>query len=141
MSKHQDWGGVTLDVSGDDELLALLRAAAADFPQESAAAVLHAAQKAFSLAVGDAPIGGAEEGDRHIGELRGSAAVSEPEIDATGVSATVSFNTPYALAQHQRRYKHPHGGERLYLTTAVREEGRIYVEDLARELAPVLARS
>ncbi|MCD4558227.1 minor capsid protein [Schaalia sp. lx-100] len=54
------------------------------------------------------------------GLLRASAAVSLHENRAL---AAVSFNTPYAVRQHEELgYRHPKGGQAKYLETAADDE-------------------
>jgi hypothetical protein len=46
--------------------------------------------------------------------LRRSATVSRAQV---GDTVWVSFNTPYALMQHEGDFNHPQGGQRKYLET------------------------
>jgi hypothetical protein len=63
------------------------------------------------------------------GDLRGSGAV---DIDENSNTATVSFNTPYAVRQHEElEYRHPQGGQAKYLEQPFKENADKYIKHLA----------
>ena len=71
------------------------------------------------------------------GTLRGSAAV---EIDAGALVAAVSFNTPYAVRQHEELgYSHPKGGKAKYLEDPFNHEQSTMQTMIANSIREALA--
>lgn len=65
------------------------------------------------------------------GELRGSGKV-EFEEDGNKLVGTVSFNTPYAVVQHEEMsYNHPQGGQAKYLEQPYQQNAERYVRHIA----------
>ncbi|RTE47893.1 hypothetical protein [Actinobaculum sp. 352] len=65
------------------------------------------------------------------GILRGSAATTA--LDA-GMTQVVSFNTPYAVRQHEETgYRHPKGGNAKYLENPLRDEHDTLMRLIAAE--------
>jgi hypothetical protein len=104
--------GIFEGVLGADEFSRKIRALAQAFPDIAARALAEEATLELADAVAHTPIGGL--GDRHAGQLRESGHIT-PFTDPSGMSVAISFNTPYAVAEHQKYYHHPRGGHRLYL--------------------------
>jgi len=82
--------------------------------------------------------GFAEVGDEAIGpEIR-------QIIEGGGghnIVGVVGFNTPYALAQHERLdYQHPKGGKAKYLEDNLKEHERQYQGNLDKHVAKALLR-
>ncbi|WP_440100025.1 hypothetical protein [Streptosporangium sp. H16] len=66
------------------------------------------------------------------GDLERSGA---PSVDPTNLVAAVSFNTPYAVRQHEEvNYDHPKKGEAKYLENALAEEADNVRKILAKYL-------
>ena len=64
------------------------------------------------------------------GDLRGSG---KAEFDVVGetITGTVSFNTPYALRQHEElNYNHPNGGQAKYLQQPFEENAEKYLNHI-----------
>ena len=88
----------------------------------SAAGLNAAAQRLRALSVARAPI--------QDGILRGSAQVSP--ASPGNLTAAVSYNTPYAVRQHEEvGYAHPPGGQAKYLAGPLREKEAELVEIIA----------
>lgn len=70
------------------------------------------------------------------GDMRGSAK-TDVEANSNQVKGTVSFNTPYALEQHETLwYNHPRGGQAKYLEQPARENEERYknnIKDATRD--------
>lgn len=65
------------------------------------------------------------------GTLRASGHVEREVLDAGRREVVVSFNTPYAAAQHERTdYEHPRGGEAKYLENPLKELAARYERTL-----------
>lgn len=70
------------------------------------------------------------------GELRESAAT---EFSENGLVGVVSFNTPYAAAQHERTDQaHPGGGQAKYLETPLVRNRDRYQKQMADAINKVL---
>ncbi|MFI6886756.1 hypothetical protein [Streptosporangium canum] len=66
------------------------------------------------------------------GDLERSGAAS---VDPPNLVAAVSFNTPYAVRQHEEvSYDHPKKGEAKYLENALRDESAAVLKILAKHL-------
>lgn len=66
------------------------------------------------------------------GTLRGSASSSVEKRAGGGVRAVVSFSTPYAAVQHERRdFEHPRGGKAGYLGDNLKAMAPTYAQGLA----------
>lgn len=64
------------------------------------------------------------------GELRDSGAVTQ-----TDDGAIISYNTPYAVKQHEDiALRHPHGGQAKFLEQVIHSEGDIFLQALADAL-------
>lgn len=62
------------------------------------------------------------------GDLRGSG---KAEFSDDGKSGTVSFNTPYAIRQHEELdYNHPQGGQARYLAAPFEANQDKYIKHL-----------
>jgi hypothetical protein len=60
-----------------------------------------------------------------------------PPIKAQ-IEGEVGFNTPYAAVQHEHvEFRHPQGGEALYLVNPLKEMTSRYVENLAEHVRGV----
>lgn len=56
------------------------------------------------------------------GTLERSGRVSDPEVDGESVVGAVSYDTPYAVRQHEETdYHHPDGRQAKYLESAVND--------------------
>lgn len=66
------------------------------------------------------------------GTLEASAAVN---LDPTGHTVAVSYDTPYARRQHEElTYHHPHGRKAKYLEDPLRNEAKTMVALLAAQV-------
>lgn len=62
------------------------------------------------------------------GDLRGSAF-----NDVKGMTATIGFNEPYAMKQHEDvELRHPKGGQSKYLETPYKENISSYIRGIAK---------
>jgi len=98
-------GDVTWTAWRAEEFERIFRAAAMEGLSQAAEAVLAEAQER-------APV--------ETGTLRRSGTVTDAPHE---MAVYVSFNTPYALRQHEElRYQHPNGGEAKYLENALTDK-------------------
>lgn len=98
---------MTIDVTGVREAQRALQRLLRDIEHVAPEAIKDVAFDLLGKAVNLAPIDTAD--------LRGSGKV-ELETNGDKITATVSFNTPYAVRQHEDlTYNHPRGGEAKYL--------------------------
>lgn len=68
------------------------------------------------------------------GPLRGSGAT-----DVDDEAATVYFDTPYAVRQHEELgYQHPKGGKAKYLESHVHDDGALVSQKIAAEVRRAL---
>ena len=67
------------------------------------------------------------------GTLERSGVAHKPR--AGELQAAVSYDTPYAVRQHEETtYRHPHGRQAKYLETAVNQSQRVGLELVGREI-------
>jgi len=67
-------------------------------------------------------------------DLRGSGKVTFEE-DGNKTVALVSFNTPYAVRQHEElTYRHPNGGQAKYLEQPFQQNAERYVQHIANSV-------
>lgn len=71
----------------------------------------------------------------HEGELQNSG---ETSIDRDKLEATVSYDMPYAVRQHEdRKLKHPNGRKAKYLETPLRKLQADYSDRIAKKITGV----
>ena len=87
--------------------------------ERAAQAVLACAQDLAEKSAAQAPL--------DTGALRASV-----RIAAEGTRAAVSFNTPYAVAQHERLYYHHAVGKAKYLEDPLNENRERYIGAIAQ---------
>jgi hypothetical protein len=133
----RSYGGVTISLTGDSELVGGLRRLADVFPSLAHAALLAEVESVLPMLTTLTPIGGPEERDRHVGRLRASAHIQE-NGDLGAALVIGGGDVPYALAQETRAYQHPHGGERYYFADAIHAEQPLFLQRLSDRLAPVI---
>lgn len=134
---NRPWGGGTDLFKGAAEVHGRLLQLATAFPLDAGHAAREEAVIEITEMAKRAPIGGMD--DDHRGRLRESAAVSEPLMTEDGTEITLSFDTPYAVAQHQRYFEHPHGGERQYMESVLEESRQFLGTRLVKRLEARLA--
>lgn len=113
------WGGSEEYFRGDAEVMSKLIKLATTFPMDAAAAAHEEAEIEVTEMARRAPIGGADS--KHVGRLRESGRAHAPVTTQEGTEIVISFDTPYAVAQHQRYYEHPQGGQRLFMLSVLEE--------------------
>lgn len=78
-----------------------------------------------------------EQAPIDLGDLRGSGA-SEVITTTNGVNGIVSFNTPYALIQHEDlTFFHPQGGKAKYLTDPLNQQAINYKKHIQNKIRRV----
>lgn len=135
------WGGIELDITGSDEVKANL-AILAQQPFLLAQDFKAELETELTEMVRRAPIGGPD--DRHAGQLRESGHVDPPVADEEGLAVVVRFGNaeiPYAIAQHQKYYEHPHGGQREFMLSVLEESKPFLGARIVRRAQARLERS
>jgi len=75
------------------------------------------------------------------GTLERSGRVSDPEIDGDQIVGAVSYDTPYAVRQHEETdYHHPNGRQAKYLESSVNDtagvQRAIIAQAIRNEIGP-----
>jgi hypothetical protein len=122
----RSYGGMDVGVLGEAEILARLRDISFQQPQRSAAALEAEAEIELGEMLSRVPV--AE------GTLQSTGRVHDAEIEVGGVSVAISFDTPYAVAQHEKFFHHDHGGQMRYMSSVLDESRQFLGQRLARRL-------
>jgi hypothetical protein len=126
------FGGIYEGVLGADAFSQKLRRLAQEFPAIATRALVKEATVELNDAIAHTPIGGL--GDPHVGQLRASGRVTEPFLDLSGTSVKIVFDEPYAVAEHFKRYRHAHGGQRLYLLRVMETAKSLMLERVGHSI-------
>lgn len=132
------WQGVTYGVSGDAEVRDVLANLALTLPTESVEVLGEESSVELTEADRRAPLDVDPPKGRRGGELRASGRVEGPlELETNEMGWAIAFggpDVPYAIAQHQRFYRHQ-VGQRLYLISTIQESRRYLGQRLVRRLS------
>lgn len=140
---QRHWQGVTYGISGDREIRDTLERMFAEMPAIVTEALVDELGIELEEARRRAPIG-ASPASKHPGLLRSTGRLIE-EPSHEGVTVTLAFGgqelgVPYGVAQHQRYYTHPQGGQREYLLSTLEESRGFIGERIVRRIEQGLER-
>lgn len=131
----RQWQGVEYGVTGDDAAMATVRHFVSAFPAMAFEELRVEAGIELAEAGRRAPIDVDPPKGRTGGELRESARLINVSTD-DGMGVALAFGgptVPYAIAQHQRYYRHD-VGQREYLIDTIDQSKRFIGARLARRL-------
>lgn len=134
------------EVSGDGYLMRRITGAATRAMIENAEDLLGRAQRDAPVDEGTLRASGSATvfaGGKAV--ARGGMGAEEPALVEGGgrdrIVGVVGFDTPYALAQHERLdYNHPKGGKAKYLEDNLKEQARRYEDNLRDRAARAAGR-
>lgn len=132
------WHGSSVEMRGDKEVVAKMRAFAQRMPAIAGEALHEEGEIELLEAARRAPLDVDPPAGRRGGELRASGRALGPTLADDAIEVTLAFGgenvgVPYAVRQHQGYYRHD-VGQREYLESTVREAQKHLAARLVRRL-------
>ena len=120
-----------ISIKGTKEAKAALRALTKEFPEQTAAALYIEGQSVLAKSQRLVPV--------EFGRLRATGIVAPPENRKGKPFVTVGYGTEYAIYVHEKKAKHKPPTQWKYLTTALDDVAKGYIERLAKRIKELVA--